>query len=626
MHVRRVRTQMKLAAMLVFLSVGCQEHMTAPPTTATDSVNGGACENQCDIVADAGVLSAARFQVDSAAFPVFLARITVSGQASGIVQLAMLADDAVLERLPKSELVRVETPTGVRSFPLRDLASAAEVYRFVGAESVTLTYSLNRQMPPVTSGSFRLVQTTSGGTVSASNRPWQRSVPVVRALATAAGSCSASITSQSSSACGVLITTSPFVTGALGGTFSSAACCGASHNVVVTFAPGVSSVTATIYDPTYSGNRMVATDANGVVVGSADFAFSNQPGVNVPDAKTISIGTVVAAQLSQTAAAPAGIARLDLVASTGVAQGDYVSWSVSFIANQQIQNIDVVCTGSGQIRGSTISCDAKPHDPAGTLLVSGWTFISSAGDIVHPPNQQTGTNWTGKLVIGGAISVQGTVSGQSATGTANVTVLPRDWSAKTMVSNHTNPGADILPLRPTAFQDQLGLTDVSTVQRPDVGSLFVLVSDGGPNDGFAYMTEIPYIAVTVSRVNYPAMLQGSDWYKIQEIQDRKSGKTLYCGQPRVLTLVPLVEAHEGTNPPAQPLSHSGIFIADELRDARIKAEAIAGPGVTLDLTPVLNQINSVAVADSRAMDHDSRNNINGTTLPCVFHYDYSHLP
>jgi hypothetical protein len=182
-----------------------------------------------------------------------------------------------------------------------------------------------------------------------------------------------------------------------------------------------------------------------------------------------------------------------------------------------------------------------------------------------------------------------------------------------------------LPLRPPFFEEQLGATTVSTEPRSDIAGLIVRVTDGGPNEGFAYLSEIPYKTVTVSAVNYPAMLQGSDWYRIQETQDKTKAGVKYCGQPRVLSLVPLIEAHEGTNPPAQPLSHSGIYIADVLRDARIKAEALVGPEVDLNPNPTRIELDAVAYADSRAMDHDGRNNINLTTLPCVFHYDYSHL-
>jgi len=413
MHTRRLWARLGIAAPLVLLSVGCQEEVTAPAATTAASVPDSACGNRCDLVADATVLGAARFQADSATLPIVLASVTVSGRANGTVRLALSADGAVRGSIPAAELVQVETPAGIRSFPLRDLATPAEVYRFTRTESVTLRYTLNRRMAVMPSGSFRLVQTVDGGIVTASRRPWHRSAPVAATLA--AGSCTGEVDAPSSTACGVSITAAPFAGGALGGTFGSDPCCGPSHDVVVTFAPGVSSVTATIYDPTYAGNRTVATDANGVVVGSADFAFTNQPGNNVPDTKTISVGGVSVASVgAAAAAAPAGIARLDLIASTGIAEGDYISWTVTFTV--QPQDIDVVCTGSGQARGTSVSCEAKPHDPAGTLEVSGWTFVSSAGDVVTRSDQATSTVWAGQLLIGGEVTATGTVDGQSTSG------------------------------------------------------------------------------------------------------------------------------------------------------------------------------------------------------------------
>jgi hypothetical protein len=116
-------------------------------------------------------------------------------------------------------------------------------------------------------------------------------------------------------------------------------------------------------------------------------------------------------------------------------------------------------------------------------------------------------------------------------------------------------------------------------------------------------------------VNYPAMSQGSDWYLLQYPKDKNVGGVKYCGQPRVLTMPALVEAHEGTNPANQPNSHIGIYINDVTRDARVLAEAIAGS----DPNPerIRAQIHNAALADSRAMNNDSRNNI---VLPCKFRY------
>jgi len=60
-------------------------------------------------------------------------------------------------------------------------------------------------------------------------------------------------------------------------------------------------------------------------------------------------------------------------------------------------------------------------------------------------------------------------------------------------------------------------------------------------------------------------------------------------------------------------------------DARVKAEKLAGPSSTIDPEPTRAEIHTAAATDAAAMDNDSRNNINSSTLPCVFTYDYSRL-
>src|SRR6266536_3257605 len=44
--------------------------------------------------------------------------------------------------------------------------------------------------------------------------------------------------------------------------------------------------------------------------------------------------------------------------------------------------ISITCTGSGQLRGSVVSCQAQPQPPTGALSVTGWTFTSDSGDVV----------------------------------------------------------------------------------------------------------------------------------------------------------------------------------------------------------------------------------------------------
>jgi hypothetical protein len=283
--------------------------------------------------------------------------------------------------------------------------------------------------------------------------------------------------------------------------------------------------------------------------------------------------------------------------------------------------IDLACAGSGAPRGGTVSCQATPQVPTDPLVVTGWTFTSDANDVV--PREGAGVsdpNWAGQLVVNGQIVVTGTVGGQAATGTASVTATARDWSAKTVRSTHTTPGADGLPIRPTALEAQLGLSTLSMGIRQDPENYLGFITDDGPNNRFAYTTDIPFETFTIARVNYPVMTQGSDWYLIQETRDMKIGGISYCGRDRVLTLPPLVEAHEGTDPANQPNSHVGIYINDVTRDARVSSEQLAGLASKLNLEPTMTAIHNAAVADASAMDHDSRNNMNSSTLPCVFHY------
>lgn len=90
-------------------------------------------------------------------------------------------------------------------------------------------------------------------------------------------------------------------------------------------------------------------------------------------------------------------------------------------------------------------------------------------------------------------------------------------------------------------------------------------------------------------------------------------------------IIPLIQAHEGTTPISQPNSHVAIYLSRVQQETRQKAEGLAAPGDAFDANPVLQQVFNAAVADSKAMDADSRNNLTSQTVPCTFHYDYSRL-
>jgi hypothetical protein len=290
--------------------------------------------------------------------------------------------------------------------------------------------------------------------------------------------------------------------------------------------------------------------------------------------------------------------------------------------------IEVVCTPSPVVRGATISCEARPQPVTEMLEVSGWTYTSAAGLVVPRESNRNAFTWAGEFVLDGWIEVTGEVGGHSTRGTTAATVTPRDWSTYTAPLQHSNLGQDTLHVRPAAISE-LGASDHGTDLRDDVINISRWITDGGPNEGFAFVTDIPYRITTATRVNYLAMQTGSDWYLIQERREKTINGITYCARSRVLAMIPLVEAHEGTQWESQPNSHLGIYINDVNRDARVLTERLAGPGATFDFYSTLAQISSAAAADSRAMDTDlSRNNIRfpSPTLPCnEFYYDYSRL-
>ena len=71
-------------------------------------------------------------------------------------------------------------------------------------------------------------------------------------------------------------------------TFQSDKGHGQSHDITITFDAPVASVEVTAYDATFTGNKMLAYDAAGALVGSAMFPGNNEPGELTEQTRTIS--------------------------------------------------------------------------------------------------------------------------------------------------------------------------------------------------------------------------------------------------------------------------------------------------------------------------------------------------
>jgi hypothetical protein len=409
----------------------------------------------------------------------------------------------------------------------------AVVYRFASAAEVRIRYAVERNLAGLQPGAFRLEQHLSDATIIDGTAPWGAQVTTA-SLTETETNCAA--TSPSGTSCGVEYTISPFV--AYGdGSFSDVGCCGPSGPITVTFSAPVSAVTATIYDPTYAGSHMVAHSALGDF--TADFAYSGHAGTNIPDTQTLE--------------AP-GIYSVDLVPSSGIASGDWVTWRLWFGAGP---SIIVSCTPNPVVRGEQAVCTARSSDTTtAPLTMISWKFEGPAlsGAITE---SSTSTTWSGVIATAGTVEAHGTLAGSDATGTTQLGVTARTWNqpSDTALFSIAPGGTGPLPEHPTGV-DQLGFTDpqAEAFTAPDNYALIT----NGPNDGVLYVTKVPVRALVTVYVNYVAMSLGSDFYNKQPKRRTGIGNVFpTCSRDDVLAYVPKVEAHEGLH--METGSHSYVY-------------------------------------------------------------------
>lgn len=85
-------------------------------------------------------------------------------------------------------------------------------------------------------------------------------------------------------------------------------------------------------------------------------------------------------------------------------------------------------------RGATLSC-AATATPAGTLDSIQWRFVDIAGHVIDsagPPS------WSGRMIVGGTISVRAVLNGSPVADDTIITVRPRRWPRPSVVA-HEEP-------------------------------------------------------------------------------------------------------------------------------------------------------------------------------------------
>lgn len=573
---------------------------------ATASGASAGCGAHCVLAASGPAFQIAAAPPDTAGALLFLARMRLTGIEGGTVALrleGLASDYASLNQSSGVVIARIDS--GDIRISLREAVAGVPFYRFSSNKQVVVDYYLVRgqQLPHTQHAQW--VQDLASVSIVNGDRPWlgiDQTASIQTASATSGMSPAGTSTCDVSGpgpTCysGLSVNIQPYYDNG-NGSFESGACCGPSQTIDVGFSIPVESVTLTIGDPDYAGNTMTAYAQDGSLVDQESFIGDNSPGSLTFDTKTVAGG---------------GITTLQLTA----APNDYVYYlRMEVVVGSNL--ITLTCTGP-VTRAEVISCTAAPTNPASTLTVSNWSFTSSASSFRVDRTANVGSHtWSGMLVLDGSIAVSGAVDGQPATTSAAVSVAPRDWTGKLAPKDHTVPSPSLLPAEPDSFA-RLGWTHMSVEVAPNITAWDKVISDGGPNDQFEYMADIGGLAKTTSDVNTNALALGSEFYNFQEKKQKTISGVTYCAQAFVIQFIPLDQAHEGTAPDLYPNSHSGIFRRHVDSVAGPRFERFAGPfGLAGDT--LREAIQQEAAADSKAMDHDSRNNLTSVTVPCQFHY------
>lgn len=542
MKTPRVTRRWALALATISLAmIACHGDSPVAPTERTaaprkELAGRSVCASECVLATGAMFLRAAAERPDSTT-PLTVGDFRVRG-APGATVAVRLEATGELARLFGQRGVMLVSVDGGRpervTFESLLEPGGATVYRFMAAREVGLHYAVVRNLTAPQGGTFRLVQHLSGATLVEGSAPWGESVASA-ALTEGTSSCGA--TDPSGTSCGVDYTISPYVPYG-GGSFSDAPCCGPSGPITVTFAAPVETVTVTIHDPTYAGNHMVAHGALGDL--TAQFAYTNQPGNDVPDTQTL-VGP--------------GIYQVDLIPSSGIANGDWVTWQLWFATGPFLV---VSCSPNPVLRGEQVVCMAQSSDSAAApLVMSDWKFTGPA--LSQPISENSSsTTWSGVIATDGTVEAHGTLAGADATGQTQLAVTPRTWNQPfDTVRFSINPaGSAGLPAQPKNAGG-LGATGLEAQAQVRAGSGFTQIQNG-PNRNVLYLTEVPIIGVATVHINYVAMSVGSDFYN-KQAKKRTGGGNLvpYCSQDDVVPYLPRVEEHEGLN--FQAGSHSWVY-------------------------------------------------------------------
>lgn len=514
------------------------------------------CSLGCTLVDSPRPLRAAIAKPDSGGKTLQLAQVELFGEAGQTVELLLTADDPVLAAAGPAAGLLVGIGDQVpQRFALRTLQGGVLVYRFEDDESVQMTVALEGRVENTRTGSLSLTLSTAAA-VEVVMAPWgwlRPDVPPMLNLnTTAAATCG--LTSETGSCGSVTWDIEPFAPGDPFGDFQSQPGTGQSLPITITFSGPVQEVSVEIQDPTFAGNQMVAYNG-GTVVSTQDFAFSGQPGVNIPDTKT----------------AVGPIDRVDLIP----ADGDYVAYSAT-ITVDSAQSVNVVCTPATLVRGATVRCVARLAVPQAFTVTERSARDSSLMFTVQDTTQLAlvagdSAVWEGEAVATSDVTfsveiVDGTDTVRLTNPPARFTVTPRAWPGWSYQTPTTFQFRWVWLVQPgmKAYPDERDTSTIGNFQAlpPPTGGLPITRPASGPNRDVGFVTE-PYIVMDYFIAVHPGLDLGAyspsspGFVGAQQwVNDQNGIPSGTCVQDSIPILLAAVERHEGIQVVSN--SHPGV--------------------------------------------------------------------
>ena len=556
-HIRAGALAPKLVGASLFLlaASSCSPERQAAPDANQGGSHAGVelvSEGSFVLASGPGLTRSAALRPDSANEPVTIARLRVRGVTGDTIALVLGADASVLAKAGHQPVVIATIDGRVIQLASADLVRRTAFFKFPRADSLELEYRLHRAVLPH-GADVNLVHHSSGSTESLLT-PWAPSGQRITTQAGPGGT-SCALGAANGTCSSVTWSINPYAPGyVFPGFQSDSASTGPSRDITIVFSSQVSSFTAKAYDPTWSGNRIVAYNGS-TIVASAEFAGSGQPGQNIPSTRSVS----------------GAITKVVLVP----APNDYVTYEATIIVDSKVR-LNISCLPSPVTRTATVTCTATlSNGKAFNVLLATSDAPDGSTIFVSGTAINGGKGWQtqGPALFQTVLAVSVTSSGVSYTANRNVEVVPRVFPSINFPALPTELKAPnvgdfkdfaALPFTPMQWGEHSG-PELDTLA---LGMIPIVVASSGPSIGFAAIGSLSSIPLKrpIVKLNVTLYREGIFYHDQNgtdgiSTTDPESGRP-YCNNaidPGWLDRVrAFVVRHEGITGAAN--SHHGLWI------------------------------------------------------------------